>query len=177
MEFSLPGDEEGEQGEGEGEDKEEKEEEEEEEDETGEKNGVPLEGKVSLVSSCLEECSTVEHPNNRHIRDKHFVDCSEVVPSSEVEMYGQYLGRGRTVFPGCPLFGVSILEAPLYSSPLFPPSFSLPPSFFPAVSLKDVKDVTDPLSKVEAGLQASGADVPLQSVHVRAQLLDLAAKV
>ena len=56
---------------------------------------------------------------------------------------------------------------------LNPPS--LPPHH--AVSLRDVKDVKDPLSKVEAGLQASGADVPLQSVHISAQLLDLAAKV
>ena len=33
--------------------------------------------------------NTVEPPNNGHIGDKHFVHCSEVVPSSEVEMYGQ----------------------------------------------------------------------------------------
>ena len=46
-----------------------------------------------------------------------------------------------------------------------------------SVSLKDVKDITDPLSKVEAGLQARGADIPLQCVHIRAQLVDLAAKV
>ena len=52
---------------------------------------------------------------------------------------------------------------------------SLPPSL--PVSLHDVQDVTDPLSKVEPGLQASGADVPLQCVHIRAQLIDLAAKV
>ena len=37
---------------------------------------------------------TVEPPNNGHIGDEHFVHCSEVVPSSEVEMYGQYVGRG-----------------------------------------------------------------------------------
>ena len=43
--------------------------------------------------------STVEPPNNGHIGDEHFVHCSEVVPSSEVEMYGQYRGRGRTVCP------------------------------------------------------------------------------
>ena len=30
---------------------------------------------------------TVKPP---HIGDKHFVHCSEVVPTSEVEMYGQY---------------------------------------------------------------------------------------
>ena len=28
-----------------------------------------------------------------HIGDKHFVHCSEVVPCSEVEMYGQYIYR------------------------------------------------------------------------------------
>ena len=37
--------------------------------------------------------------------------------------------------------------------------------------------MANPLDKVKAGLQAEGADVPLQSVHVRAQLIDLAAKV
>ena len=36
---------------------------------------------------------TVEPPNG-HIGDKHFVHCSEVVPFSEVEMYGKYIGRG-----------------------------------------------------------------------------------
>ena len=42
----------------------------------------------------------MEPPNNGHIGDKHFVHCSEVVPSSEVEMCGQYyIGRGRTVCP------------------------------------------------------------------------------
>ena len=47
----------------------------------------------------------------------------------------------------------------------------------PAVSLNDVKDIVDPVSKVEAGLQAEGGDVPLQSVHIRAKLIDLAARV
>ena len=37
--------------------------------------------------------------------------------------------------------------------------------------------MANPLDKVKAGLQAEGAEVPLQSVHVRAQLIDLAAKV
>ena len=50
------------------------------------------------------------------------------------------------------------------------------PSILP-VSLSDVKGVADPLSKVEAGLKVEGAKVPLQSVHIRAQLIDLAAKV
>ena len=56
---------------------------------------------------------TVEPPNNGQVGDEHVVHCSEVVPSSEVEMYGQYIGRGRTVCPlqeGCPLFGVSIIR-------------------------------------------------------------------
>ena len=38
--------------------------------------------------------NTVEPPNNGQTGDEHFVHCSEVVPSSEVEMYGQYRGRG-----------------------------------------------------------------------------------
>ena len=33
----------------------------------------------------------VEPPNNGHVGDECFVHCSEVVPSSEVEMY---IGRG-----------------------------------------------------------------------------------
>lgn len=40
-----------------------------------------------------------------------------------------------------------------------------------------MKNIADPLDKVKAGLQADGADVPLQSVHVRAQLIDLAGRV
>ena len=39
-------------------------------------------------------CSTVEPLNSGHFRDKCFVHCSEVVPSSEVEMYGQYTMQG-----------------------------------------------------------------------------------
>ena len=42
---------------------------------------------------------TVEPPNNGQVGDEHFVHCSEVVPSSVVEMYGQYIGRGQTVCP------------------------------------------------------------------------------
>ena len=34
---------------------------------------------------------TVEPPNNGHVGDEHFVHCLEVVPSSEVEMYGQLM--------------------------------------------------------------------------------------
>ena len=55
---------------------------------------------------------TVEPPNNGHVGDEHFVHYSEVASYSEVEMYGQYIGRGRTVCSlkgGCPLFGVSII--------------------------------------------------------------------
>ena len=37
---------------------------------------------------------TVEPPNNGHIGDEHFVHWSEVVTSSGVETYGQYIGRG-----------------------------------------------------------------------------------
>ena len=37
----------------------------------------------------------MEPLNNGHIGDEHFVHCSEVVPSSEVEMYGQCKGRGK----------------------------------------------------------------------------------
>ena len=43
--------------------------------------------------------NTVEPPNNGHVGDEHFVHCSEVAPYSEVEMDGQYIGRGRTVCP------------------------------------------------------------------------------
>ena len=45
------------------------------------------------------------------------------------------------------------------------------------VNLSDVKDIVNPLSKVEAGLQAAGADVPLEAVHIRVKLVDLAARV
>ena len=38
-------------------------------------------------------------PPNGDVGDKHFVHCSEVVPCLEVEMYGQYIGRGRAVCP------------------------------------------------------------------------------
>lgn len=45
------------------------------------------------------------------------------------------------------------------------------------VSLSDVKDINDPLNKVQAGLKTDSGMVPLKSVHIRAQLIDLAAKV
>ena len=45
------------------------------------------------------------------------------------------------------------------------------------MSLQDVQGVADPLGKVKPGLQAEGSDVPLQAVHIRARLIDLAARV
>lgn len=51
------------------------------------------------------------------------------------------------------------------------------PSFIHVVSLQDVQGVADPLGKVKPGLQAEGSDVPLQAVHIRARLIDLAARV
>ncbi len=45
------------------------------------------------------------------------------------------------------------------------------------MSLGDVQNIANPLDKVKAGLQAEGADVPLESVAVRAQLIDLAGRV
>ena len=42
---------------------------------------------------------TMEPPNNGQVGDEYFVHCSEVVPSLEIEMYGQYIGRGWTVCP------------------------------------------------------------------------------
>ena len=44
--------------------------------------------------SAMHFCAyTVEPPNNGHIGEEHCVHCSEVVPSSEVEMYGQSVCR------------------------------------------------------------------------------------
>ena len=41
-----------------------------------------------------------------------------------------------------------------------------------------MKDIPDPLAKVEAGLRTDkDAPVPLKSVHIRAKLVDLAAQV
>ncbi len=45
------------------------------------------------------------------------------------------------------------------------------------MNLGDVQNITNPLDKVKAGLQAEGAEVPLESVAVRAQLIDLAGRV
>ena len=58
------------------------------------------------------ENSTVGPPNNGQVGDDHSVHCSEVVPYSEVEMYGQYyIDRGQTVGRGCPLFRACIIGA------------------------------------------------------------------
>lgn len=45
--------------------------------------------------------------------------------------------------------------------------------------LSDVKDIADPLGKVKAGLQGNNPNehIPLKSVHVRAKMLDMVAKV
>ena len=43
---------------------------------------------------------TVEPLNNGHVGDEHFVHCSEVVPLSEVEMYGQLM-EGSKQFVHC----------------------------------------------------------------------------
>ena len=37
----------------------------------------------------------MEPLNNGHVGDEHFVHCLEVVPSSEVEMYGQLMEGGK----------------------------------------------------------------------------------
>ena len=54
----------------------------------------PLHECADVAFKCSPHVYTVEPPNNGHIGDEHFVHCSEVVPFSEVEMYGQYIGRG-----------------------------------------------------------------------------------
>ena len=56
-------------------------------------------------------------------------------------------------------------------------AYDLTNTFIITVSLQDVQGVADPLGKVKPGLQAEGSDVPLQAVHIRAQLIDLAARV
>ena len=43
---------------------------------------------VILIANCVQ---SVEPPNNGHGGDEHFVNCLEVVPSSEVEMYEQLM--------------------------------------------------------------------------------------
>lgn len=47
-----------------------------------------------------------------------------------------------------------------------------------SVELNDVQNISDPLSKVKAGLVSdSSAEIPLTAVHVKARLIDLAAQV
>ena len=44
--------------------------------------------------------------------------------------------------------------------------------------VSDVQDVANPLDKVESGLRTSAdGPVPLKAVHIRGQLMDLAAQV
>ena len=78
-----------------------------EEEEEGEVGCVLCAWVIGMLSLYTSICTTVEPPNNGHVRDEHFVHCSEVVPLSEVEMYGQYIGRGQG---GCPLFRASIIR-------------------------------------------------------------------
>ena len=60
--------------------------------------------------------NTVEPLSNGHVWDEHFVHCSEIVPSSEVEMYGQYIGRGKHSLS---IVGrLSTLQCPLSEVPL-----------------------------------------------------------
>ena len=53
----------------------------------------------------------MEPPNNGHGDDEHFVHCLEVVPLSEVEMYGQLM-EGDKLFVHC-MEVVLLLECPL----------------------------------------------------------------
>ena len=53
----------------------------------------------------------MEPLNNGHVGDKYFVHCLEVVPSSEVEMYGQLMA-GDKQFVHCREV-VLLLECPL----------------------------------------------------------------
>ena len=70
-----------------------------------------LASQPSLCNS-LYGC-TVEPPNNGHVGDEHFVHCSEVVPSSEVEMYGHRGRGGGKQFVHCREV-VHSSECPLY---------------------------------------------------------------
>ena len=63
---------------------------------------------------------TVEPPNNGHVGDEHFVHCLEVVPSSEVEMYGQLMEGGKQ-FVHCREV-VLLSECPLSEVLLYLPS-------------------------------------------------------
>ena len=75
-------------------------------------------GVVSLlVHKGMPSPNTVEPPNNGHVGDEHFVHCSEVAPYSEVEMDGQYIGRGEQ-FVHCREV-VRSSECPLSEVPLY----------------------------------------------------------
>ena len=50
----------------------------------GERKSVSI-----IISDKSANPITAEPQNNGHVGDKNFVHCSEVVPSSEVGMYGQ----------------------------------------------------------------------------------------
>jgi len=67
--------------------------------------------------------------------------------------------------------------APLWLRSAVPFAPSPPLDMAPAVDLRDVLDVADPLSKVPSGLRCGAAAVPLVGVHVSARLVDLAAEV
>ena len=51
--------------------------------------------KVGSVVCMYVYVYTVEPLNNGHGGDEHFVHCSDVVPSSEVEIYGQLMAGGK----------------------------------------------------------------------------------
>ena len=59
-------------------------------------NGVLISKRdsTSHIAQALQS-NTVEPLNNGHGGDEHFVHCSEVVPLSEVEMYGQLMEGGK----------------------------------------------------------------------------------
>ena len=71
----------------------------------------------------------------------------------------------------------SILCAPT-NAPSLDEEDDLTENKIPDLDIYNVENIEDPLSKVQAGLQYEGETlVPLQSVHIRAKLLDLCAKV
>ena len=69
---------------------------------------------IQSIAVCkIYNRTTVEPPNNGHIGDEHFVHCSEVVPSSEVEIvYRQGVCCMEFVHSSeCPLFrGSTVFE-------------------------------------------------------------------
>ena len=59
-------------------------------------NSVYVYSSTTVKNSFLLKCKnwyTLEPPNNGQLQDGYFVHCSEVVTTSEVEMYGHYRGR------------------------------------------------------------------------------------